>query len=562
MERRLLLAFALTAVVLFLTPLLFPTTPRPPVPRQSADSGLSVAAPAGDMAAARQSILLPRPAEGAATDSAAPVATSPAGIAVADTLILRNALAEYRFSTVGAVPVGAEMLEYRALGTERASRVQLAKPGSPILSYRLARGNDTLSLDRMAFSVASPVSKDSVLELQTTLDDGTTVSISYTLAPDSYLLRAHGRIASPAAAGPLFITIPRGIRSSEADSVDDLRHLAYVFKPVGDDSRSAAFSKLEGRQRVESGPFVWVGSKTKYFLMALITDPAREPFSGVVLTGGPKVGDAVIDASATVVKPLSQDGSFGFDVYLGPQEWERLRALGRDLENANPYGGFLQGVVQPFATIVMRLLLWMHEKLALSYGWVLVIFGVAVRLLLWPLNQSAMRTSIRMQRLQPELTEIQKKYRQQPEKAHQEMMRVYKEHNLSPFSMFSGCLPMLLPMPVLFALFFVFQNTIEFRGVSFLWLNDISLKDPYYIIPILMGASMYLLSWIGMRGVPPNPQTKMMTYVFPGMMMVLFANFASGLNLYYAVQNIAALPQQWLIARERQKAGPPPPVKR
>ena len=154
--------------------------------------------------------------------------------------------------------------------------------------------------------------------------------------------------------------------------------------------------------------------------------------------------------------------------------------------------------------------------------------------------------------------EIQKRYRQQPEKAHQEMMRVYKEHNLSPFSMFSGCLPMLLPMPVLFALFFVFQNTIEFRGVSFLWLNDISLKDPYYIIPIIMGASMFLLSWIGMRGVPPNPQTKMMAYVFPGMMMVLFANFASGLNLYYAVQNIAALPQQWLISKERQKVGPPP----
>lgn len=125
---------------------------------------------------------------------------------------------------------------------------------------------------------------------------------------------------------------------------------------------------------------------------------------------------------------------------------------------------------------------------------------------------------------------------------------------MSPLSMFSGCLPMLLPMPVLFALFFVFQNTIEFRGVSFLWLHDISQKDPFYILPILMGISMYVLTWIGTRNTPPNPQTKMMGYVFPFMMTFLLGNLAAGLNLYYAVQNMAALPQQWLIANERAKA--------
>src|SRR5687767_12201487 len=111
------------------------------------------------------------------------------------------------------------------------------------------------------------------------------------------------------------------------------------------------------------------------------------------------------------------------------------------------------------------------------------------------------------------------------------MMKVYKEAGASPFTALSGCLPMLLPMPVLFALFFVFQNTIEFRGVPFLWLPDISLKDPYYILPVLLGVSMFLLSWIGMRAVPPTPQTKIMGYVFPVIMTVLFVNFASGLNM-------------------------------
>jgi len=112
-------------------------------------------------------------------------------------------------------------------------------------------------------------------------------------------------------------------------------------------------------------------------------------------------------------------------------------------------------------------------------------------------------------------------------------------------------------MPVLFALFFVFANTIEFRGVPFLWLTDLSRADPYYIIPIVMGLSMFVLSKVGQIGVPPNPQAKMMVYFMPVFMTVLFLRFASGLNLYYAVSNLFSIPQQYLIAkrRVREQAG-------
>ena len=252
----------------------------------------------------------------------------------------------------------------------------------------------------------------------------------------------------------------------------------------------------------------------------------------------------------------------GFDIYAGPQDFERLQKLGSDLDQVNPYGGFLRGLVQPFAVIVMRALLWIKHTTHLNYGWVLVLFGVIIRLALWPLNQGAMRTSMKMQRLQPELQALQKKYSDDPRKQQEAIMKVYKDHGMSPLSPLMGCLPMLLPMPILFALYFVFQNTIEFRGVSFLWLPDISLKDPFYITPILMGVSMFVMSWIGMRNSPPNPQAKMMMYMMPVMLTVLFFNFASGLNLYYAVQNVAAIPQQWLLARERAKEPATPPVVR
>jgi YidC/Oxa1 family membrane protein insertase len=175
-----------------------------------------------------------------------------------------------------------------------------------------------------------------------------------------------------------------------------------------------------------------------------------------------------------------------------------------------------------------------------------------VRVLLWPLNQKAMRANMQLQAVQPLMKDIQERYKNDPQKLQQEMFKLYKEYNVNPLG---GCWPMLLPMPVLFALFFVFQNTIELRGASFLWLPDLSRPDPLYVIPVIMGLSMYGLSKVGQIGMEPNPQMKMMLYVMPVMMTFLFLNFASGLNLYYAVSNLASIPQQWLLARERVKRG-------
>ena len=586
MDKRFLLALLLTAVVVFVTPLLFPTGRR--APAGAADGPDSARARTTRASATTEA---PAAAGVPSTPASAPAESLPAApppptvAAAAETVSVTTPLATYRFSTLGAHPVAVTLHKHRAL-TPEGGGVDLVRAGVPLLRYRLVTGGDTLALDRLPFTVSRthphagtrpisgtrPVGSGAAssadaaapvgpLTFHTTAD-GREVAITYTFAPDSYLVRVSGHLRGTSAPGSsLLITLPNGLPSEEADTLDDQRHLAYVLKPTNDGARSVGFDNLDpGERRVQNGPLTWLASKNKYFLVALLTPetPGARPFDAALITGGPRVSSMATNADATMMRRLGPDGAFAFELYTGPQEWRRLIALGRELENANPYGGFMQGVVQPFATIVMRILLWMHETLKLSYGWVLVIFGVVVRLILWPLNQGAMRNSLKMQRIQPELAEVQKKYKTNPEKQQAEMMRIYREHGMSPFSMFSGCLPMLHPMPVMFALFFVFQITIEFRGVSFLWLPDISLKDPYYIVPVLMGLSMFALSWIGMRGAPPNPQAKMMAYVFPPMMTVFFLNLASGLNLYYAVQNIAALPQQWLIARERAKVSPPP----
>jgi YidC/Oxa1 family membrane protein insertase len=251
--------------------------------------------------------------------------------------------------------------------------------------------------------------------------------------------------------------------------------------------------------------------------------------------------------------PAGSEG-FAFQAYLGPQEYRRLEAIGhsRDLEHVNPYGWrWMRPIIRPLVGIVMVVLTWMHGFLGIAYGWVLIIFGVAMRVVLFPLYQKSMRAQLAQMQVQPLMKELQAKYKDEPQKLQSEMMKLYKEHNVNPLG---GCLPMLVPMPILFALFFVFRSTIELRGVPFLWLPDLSLKDPLYIIPLLMGASMFLLSWIGQRGMEANPQMKMMTYVMPLVFTVMFANFPSGLNLYYATSNLASLPQQLYLSKERMAA--------
>jgi YidC/Oxa1 family membrane protein insertase len=475
-------------------------------------------------------------------------------LAAAETLTVNTAMAHTRLSTLGAVPLNIELPGFKNLGATPGV-VSIVQKGEPLLSYRLLTGRDTIDFSKIIFAAtrSSAVSGAQSVEFRG-VSGAVEMTLRYTMSPDNYLASVQATVRGAAAPAFLLVDLPTGFVSQEGDTVGDITSLAYAVKPQRGSSKGIPFRSLDpGEKRLEAGPLYWAVAKNKYFMVGMLAPEKAPTIAEAHFEGGVRTAKTATRGHATAVLPIATDGSTSFDLYAGPQEWERMRSLGRDFENANPYGGFMQGMVQPFATIVMRALLWMKRTTQLNYGWVLVIFGVVIRLLMWPLNQKAMRASLKLQVLQPELQALQAKYKSDPQKQQAEIMKLYNEHGMSPLSPLLGCLPMLLPMPVLFALFFVFQNTIEFRGVAFMWLPDISLKDPFYILPLLMGASMYVLSWIGIRNAPPNPQAKMMAYLMPAMMTFFLINFASGLNLYYTVQNLAALPQQWLIANERAK---------
>ncbi len=571
MDKRTILALALVAVVIIVTPKLFPSASPPATPATPAgttDTGASGAKAGSEAPAVPAAGVAQAPGNAAATDSTtasrppAELASDSLGAAPArpESTSVSSSEATFVFSNMGAAPVNVDLPGFRALDKVH-SHVTISAGPLPLIDYRVLGATDTLALSSVPFQVEqSTLASGEQRVTYRGTGHGRPIEIRYTVRADSFIARVEGTIGNDASGNParfLLIDLPTTFHSFEADTTDDRNHFAYAIKPKTRNAEGIPFGKLDpGERKLVPGPLTWAAAKSKYFIVGVLAPEGNDEFAEAITVGGARTTKVATKATGTIVTRL-ENGAFRYDLYAGPQSYKRLQALGRDFENSNPYGGFLQGVVQPFATLVMKILLWMKATLKLDYGWLLVIFGVAVRLILWPLNHGAMRTSMKMQRIQPELNDVQKRYKSDPQKMQAEMMRIYKEHDMSPFSTFAGCLPLLLPMPVLFALFFVFQNTIEFRGVPFLWLADISIKDPFYIVPLLMGVSMFVLSWVGMRNSPPNPQAKMMLYIFPVMMTFLFANFASGLNLYYAIQNIAAIPQQWLIAHERAKNPPP-----
>ena len=563
MTRRLVIASLLIFAVLWLTPRLFPVPPQPrPVPGADSVATPSTAqSPATSTPASPDTLVARVPTAGPAPAVVTGTLPTTSTTTAAETTVVDAGRSRLRFNSMGASLIGVSLDEYESLRPGDTSRVELARPREELLSYRLTVGRDTIPLVNIPFTrrEVSSSPETPVVEYTAPTPAGELL-LRYAVSPDSYVVRVTGEIPNAPPGTTLLVQLPQGLASAEADTSDDQNHFAIAYKRQPGDATGVSFGSLDaGEREVGRGPIAWAVTKSKYFLVA-VAAPENGPYFGdVVLTGGPRTSKQPTHMTGIVPVPV-ENGRIAFDIYAGPQEWRRLRALGRDLDTANPYGGFLQGVVQPFATLVMSALLWMHETLDLSYGWVLVLFGVLVRVLTWPLNQSAMRTSLKMQRLQPELAEIQRKYKGEPQRLNEAMMKLYRDHGMSPFSSLAGCMPMLIPMPVLFALFFVFQNTIEFRGVPFLWLPDISLYDPLYILPLMMGLSMFALSWIGLRNAPPNPQAKMMAYVMPVVMTAIFFRFPSGLNLYYTVQNLVTLPQQWMLTRERAKAGVAPVV--
>ncbi len=549
-EVRFLLAIGLMLVVLVGTNLLFPPIPpEEPIPLDSVAPVAQVDTGIVDDPVLPESLVT----------QAQPDVEAPTPEAVQEALItVEGPLYRFTFSSFGARMVVAEMSQFEDLNHEGI--VDLIPQGADgYFGQKLLVGNDTVDLGSVPFEVEPEggltlTEGGGAQELRFVYRHPTlpfSFDVSYGFDPALYQVQVRGNVVG--VDRPLLITnLGEGLAYVEADSAGESRAMAYVENHLNEGIRSHPLTRAE--PGVVEGPLFWAALRSKFFVMALLAGeneeetPEEDLLGGLLLSEGPDGGKVRIAAAQTV----GRDGSFGYRLFMGPQEHARLSSLGEDLEEVNPYGWkFFRPIVRPFVSIIIGILSFLHDRLSLGYGWVLIIFGVLMRVVLFPLNQKAMRSQLKNMAVQPLVQEIQAKHKDNPERLQKEMMKLYKEHGFNPLA---GCWPMLLPWPVLIALFFTFQNTIEFRGVSFLWLPDLSAPDPLYLLPLFLGISMFLMQWVSMKSVEQtNQQMKMMMYIMPVMMVFIFFRLASGLNLYYATANIATIPQQIWIANERKK---------
>jgi YidC/Oxa1 family membrane protein insertase len=246
------------------------------------------------------------------------------------------------------------------------------------------------------------------------------------------------------------------------------------------------------------------------------------------------------------------------DLYVGPKEWDRLAGLNVGLEQAQArnYGEFLWTLPMEWFCVP---LLWLMNFFAANapgrnYGVAIILLTVLVKAAFYPLTQKSMSSMQQMQAPQPQLNALRSKYKSEPQRFQREQMELFRKHKVNPMG---GCLPMVVQVPIFYALYLTLQYSVELQGAPFLlWITDLSKKDPYYVLPILMGASMLMQQ--KMTPTVGDPRQARVMLIMPVIFTFMFLEFPTGLVLYWLVNNVLSIAQQYLIDRtaRRAKAGP------
>lgn len=314
-----------------------------------------------------------------------------------------------------------------------------------------------------------------------------------------------------------------------------------------------------------TGTTEWVSSRIKYFCVALISEEPKA--NGSYITGNRFTlpNEGFEENYSIALKMQVKNDRYEknkFDIYLGPVDYKILKNLDIGLEKTMRFS--LDFLVRPIAQyIILPFFLFIHTFIS-NWGLVIIIFAIAMKIVLTPITRYQMKSMKKMSELQPKINAIKEKYKDDPQKQQEMTMKFYKEEKINPMG---GCLPLLLQLPILYALFGVFNSTIELRHASFIWwIKDLSAPDVILNLPfklpifgiqeisglaLLMGITMFIQQKMTIK----DPKQKMMIYMMPILMTLLFTNLPSGLNLYYFVFNLLSIIEQYYITHKKNTSG-------
>ena len=287
------------------------------------------------------------------------------------------------------------------------------------------------------------------------------------------------------------------------------------------------------------GTVQWVALQDKYFLSVLIP---KEGAAALAKTEDPKIVSAGVRMAASRAA-----SSVALQLYAGPKEYDTLRSLNVGLEDMIDFGWFIYGswtIVKSVAKPIFYVLRFIHDYVG-NYGVTIILLTMAIKLLFVPLQYKSYKSMKMMRVIQPKIKEVQEKYKGDRDRLNKELMKLYRDQKVNPLG---GFLPMFLQMPVFVALFNVLYMSIDLRQAPFmLWVTDLSVQDPYYVFPVIMGVTMFIQQKITPTTMDPA-QAKIML-VLPIGMTFLFVNFPAGLVLYWMTNNILTITQQLVTDR-------------
>jgi len=352
------------------------------------------------------------------------------------------------------------------------------------------------------------------------------------------------------------------LRYVEYNTINESNFAKASCLAGGEETDIDATSLDEPVKQAVSGRVNWVASRNKYFAVAII--PREKESQGAYLEG---TRTALPDQGAREEYALALRMPFTgrsletdrFTVFLGPLDYDLIRHYNVELEKVMSLGA--AWIIRPISSyVIIPLFKFLHYFIP-NYGIVLIVFSLIIKVVLYPLTKTSMRSMQKMQALQPMMNEIKEKYKDDPQKMNQQTMRLYKEYGVNPAG---GCLPMLLQLPILYALWAVFSGTIELRQASFVWwIKDLSIPDviaklPFRIplfamdevsgLAVLMGVTMIIQQKMSVK----DPRQQAMVYIMPILMTLMFNSFPAGLNLYYFTFNLFSIAQQAWINKQHK----------
>jgi len=389
--------------------------------------------------------------------------------------------------------------------------------------YQLSDGQDTL-----------------VVPLFWQTDEGLKVTKTYRFKRDSYLIDVDYQIENNS--GERFTAYPYAQfnrNRPQDDSGFIYTYTGAVFSTKGNEYEKIDFDDLDDAAFSRADPAGWAAMIQHYFVAALVPVASEQENSFY----GKSINERNYTAGMKMPTLTIADGSVGqanYQMYLGPKEHKRLEPIAENLNLTVDYG-ILTIISQPLFTIME----WIH-KLTNNWGWSIVFLTILIKAAFYRLSAKSYSSMASMRKLTPKLATLKERHGDDKQAFNKGMMDLYRTEKINPLG---GCLPILVQMPVFLAFYWVLVESIELRQAPFMWwLQDLTAMDPYFILPVLFGLSMFFQQKL--NPAPQDPAQAMVMKAFPIVFTVFFAFFPSGLVLYWVVNNILSIAQQWYITRK------------